>query len=34
MTSMTFKGMAMALSLFGSTMAVAANDGQARVSGL
>ncbi|MBD8615725.1 inhibitor of vertebrate lysozyme family protein [Pseudomonas putida] len=34
MTSMTFKGMAMALSLFGSTMAMAANDGQARVSGL
>lgn len=32
MTSMTFKGIAMALSLVGSTMVMAANDGQNRVS--
>jgi len=32
MTSVTFKGIAMALSLVGSSMAMAANDGQNRVS--
>lgn len=32
MTSLTFKGIAMALSLVGSSMAMAANDGQNRVS--
>ena len=32
MTSVTFKGIAMALSLVGSTMVMAANDGQNRVS--
>ena len=32
MTSMTFKGIAVALSLVGSTMVMAANDGQNRVS--